>query len=870
MTEPSGRNPSVRRVATAIAAALLLVVLLLGVPWLLLCWGWPAELATINWGSVFLRPDDGRITLGVLSLAGWLAWAMLALTTAGELLHTISRGRIRFRVPGTGWLRPVIALLVTAALSPVLTANAFSSPPDAPAAITAPAKIRPEDSATPPHTARQEPTGWREYEVQPGDELWDIAARELGAGERWRQLVAANPGIDIDHPPPPGTILRLPMTVRVERGDSLWHLAERHLGDPERWPELHEANRDRISDPDEIDTGWVLTLPGADVAAPGAQPRPAQPPVTVEPAPTPAPSPEATPTPPPTPSPAEDPGPVTKAPSADENPDLSGYLGPIGGLLAAGVITGLSLRRRNALHARPLGRRSIPVPPPLERFWTALGRRGTQPRTDGPADLSPTSVLLGWRGEEEVWVTLEESRCLWLSGTQPDVLGMAAGTWTSLLCAQWSSEVDVVAAHPRETWAEAVDDPRLTVLPSTDEALAQLERLCAGRRVALGSDPLTAARSDPDRATGFAPTVFIFCDSLTPQQVVRVTRVLELGRVGVSVMAPVRQRPPAPGNLLELRDARAATLNSDVDFEPQLIPGPARHALVELFASSIAPDSEPAPWWRDDPLPPDENPLPGSSPVKDPPMAAEPHSPTLLLLGEVDLVACDGPRPSRAAGRCLECCAWLLSNPGATPTQMRESLMVAESTRRSNMSRLRGWLGRGPEGEHLPDAYSGHIRLAASVSSDWERFQSLLAGGVNRASDSLLAEALALVRGTPLGSFEFQWSWAEQMRSDMVSMIVDAAAVLADRCTARWEHELADWAISQGVRAAGEVEPLVVRRIRSFAQRGDRAEVDRQVLQLTRSARASGRDLGPDSVRMIQEALQACHQGPRRQRSGVR
>ena len=471
-----------RRVATAIAAALLLVVLLLGVPWLLLCWGWLAELATINWGSVFLRPDDGRITLGVLSLAGWLAWAMLALTTAGELLHTISRGRIRFRVPGTGWLRPVIALLVTAALSPVLTANAFSSPPDAPAAITAPAKIRPEDSATPSHTARQEPTGWREYEVQPGDELWDIAARELGAGERWRQLVAANPGIDIDHPPPPGTILRLPMTVRVERGDSLWHLAERHLGDPERWPELHEANRDRISDPDEIDTGWVLTLPGADVAAPGAQPRPAQPPVTVEPAPTPAPSPEATPTPPPTPSPAEDPGPVTKAPSADENPDLSGYLGPIGGLLAAGVITGLSLRRRHALHARPLGRRSIPVPPLLERFWTALGRRGTQPRTDGPADLSPTSVLLGWRGEEEVWVTLEESRCLWLSGTQPDVLGMAAGTWTSLLCSQWSSEVDVVAAHPRETWAEAVDDPRLTVLPSTDEALAQLERLCAGRR----------------------------------------------------------------------------------------------------------------------------------------------------------------------------------------------------------------------------------------------------------------------------------------------------------------------------------------------------------------------------------------------------
>ena len=854
-----------RRVAKATGATVLLAALLLGVPWVLLCWGRLADLATVDWGNALLRPDDGQIILGVLSVIGWLAWGMLALTTIGELLHAVSRGRIRLHVPGTDWLRPIVALLVAAALSPLLAANASSPLVDTPTAVAAPAEVNPADPTdTVSRTARQEPIAWREYEVQPGDELWDIAARELGAGERWRQLVAANPGIDVDHPPPPGTILRLPMTVTVESGDSLWHLAERHLGDPERWPELHDANRDRITDPDEIDAGWVLTLPGADVTAPGAQP-----PVTGEPAPTPTPSPEATPTPSPVPS-AEDPGPATETSFVNEHPDLSGYLGPIGGLLAAGVIAGLSLRRRSALQTRPLGRRSIPVPSPLEHFWTALGRRGTQTRTDGPAGLSPTSVLLGWRGEEEVWITLEESRCLWLSGPQPEVLGMTASTWTSLLCAQWSSEVDVVAANPRETWAEAVDDPRLVVMPSTDDALTRLEQLCASRRVALGPDSLTAVRSDPDRATGFAPTVFILCDSLTRQQVIRVARALELGRVGVSVMAPARQRPPAPGNHLELRDARAARLDSGEDFEPQLIPGPARHALVELFASSIAPELESASWWCDDPLPPNKTPLPGSGPVKEPPMAAEPHSPTLLLLGEVDLVACDGSRPARAAGRCLECCAWLLSNPGATPTQMRESLLVAESTRRSNMSRLRGWLGRGPEGDHLPDAYSGHIRLAASVSSDWERFQSLLAGGVNRAGETSLAEALALVRGAPLGSFEFQWSWAEQLRSDMVGMIVDAAAVLADRCTARGEHALADWAISQGIRAAGDVEPLVVRRIRSLAQRGDRAGVDRQVLQLTREARASGRDLGPDSVRLIQEALQTCRQGARCERSGVR
>ena len=103
----------------------------------------------------------------------------------------------------------------------------------------------------------------------------------------------------------------------------------------------------------------------------------------------------------------------------------------------------------------------------------------------------------------------------------------------------------------------------------------------------------------------------------------------------------------------------------------------------------------------------------------------------------------------------------------------------------------------------------------------------------------------------------------------MVSMIIDAAAMLADRCMARREHETVGWAISQGIRAAGEVEPLVVRRIRLLAQAGDRAGVDRQVLQLTRAARAAGRDLGQESVLIIQEALQACRSQQRREESMV-
>ena len=55
-----------RRVAKATGAAVLLAVLLLGVPWALLCWGRLADLAAVDWGNALLRPDDGRIILGVL------------------------------------------------------------------------------------------------------------------------------------------------------------------------------------------------------------------------------------------------------------------------------------------------------------------------------------------------------------------------------------------------------------------------------------------------------------------------------------------------------------------------------------------------------------------------------------------------------------------------------------------------------------------------------------------------------------------------------------------------------------------------------------------------------------------------------------
>ena len=166
--------------------------------------------------------------------------------------------------------------------------------------------------------------------------------------------------------------------------------------------------------------------------------------------------------------------------------------------------------------------------------------------------------------------------------------------------------------------------------------------------------------------------------------------------------------------------------------------------------------------------------------------------PTLLLLGPIELTGAAGPPPPRAERSCIEYCAWLLEHPGATATAMANALVVAEGTRRSNVSRLRTWLGSADDGQqYLPDAYSGRLYLDPCVSSDWHRLQLLIAPGVGRVTRDTLVAALTLVRGAPLAdAAPGQWHWAEELRTDMSSTIRDIGVVVADGAVADGDIDL--------------------------------------------------------------------------------
>ncbi len=59
-------------------------------------------------------------------------------------------------------------------------------------------------------------------------------------------------------PPQP----RSDRTYRIMPGDSLSQIAGRLLDSAARWRELYELNRDVLDDPDDLEPGTVIRLPG--------------------------------------------------------------------------------------------------------------------------------------------------------------------------------------------------------------------------------------------------------------------------------------------------------------------------------------------------------------------------------------------------------------------------------------------------------------------------------------------------------------------------------------------------------------------------------------------------------------------------------
>lgn len=114
------------------------------------------------------------------------------------------------------------------------------------------------------------------YTVQKGDSLWNIAQKQLGDGSKWTEIYKLNSDVIGQNPDLifSGTELKMPgldqTTVAdagrytVQPGDNLWDIAQKQLGDGTKWGDLYKANADVIGgNPRLILPGQELSMPGA-------------------------------------------------------------------------------------------------------------------------------------------------------------------------------------------------------------------------------------------------------------------------------------------------------------------------------------------------------------------------------------------------------------------------------------------------------------------------------------------------------------------------------------------------------------------------------------------------------------------------------
>ncbi|MCL2315742.1 MAG: bacterial transcriptional activator domain-containing protein [Actinomycetia bacterium] len=238
-----------------------------------------------------------------------------------------------------------------------------------------------------------------------------------------------------------------------------------------------------------------------------------------------------------------------------------------------------------------------------------------------------------------------------------------------------------------------------------------------------------------------------------------------------------------------------------------------------------------------------------------PPTSPQEH-PRLLLLGPVQLINAHGSTPERAMDSCCEYLAWLTRNPGGSGWTMSRDLIIADGTRRSNLSRLRAWLGRLPDGApYLPDAYGGRFNLDERVDTDWDQVALLLAPNLDDVADAALRSALGLVRGAPLADTPPGcWSWAEDWRLDMTTTLRDAGVALANRALEQLDLDLARWAATRALMACPGDTTVLGLRLRVEYLAGNRAEARRLALSISRQARTLGIAV-PDDLRAILQRL---------------
>lgn len=336
---PTGRG---RRLTALFSAS----AYIFGVPallWRTAHWPLPHRVPSLHDLTMALTPGrrpGAEVVIKAFGVVAWILWAQIGVAVVAEI-RAQRRGRATALGTVPTWARPLVVRLATIVMTLIPTMG-----------------IRPVGATPVPVPAVVATT--------------PVCSNNSLAG-------ASAPAV-ADSPVTPAAAATATTSYRVRPGDNLWDIAAKELGNPRRYHEIFELNRTRLQQDGRrltrsglIRPGWILDLPVAPSGTPEGQPAPIQ-------AATPAPATAD-------PSPSEHRS-ASASPSEEQVEDIAvaiasgaGNIDPTGpgaadddagrpvhqaglSLLVAGsVIAGLGILRRNRRNAR---RRHHRFPPPAD------------------------------------------------------------------------------------------------------------------------------------------------------------------------------------------------------------------------------------------------------------------------------------------------------------------------------------------------------------------------------------------------------------------------------------------------------------------------------------------------------------------------
>ncbi|TDC48306.1 LysM peptidoglycan-binding domain-containing protein [Jiangella ureilytica] len=519
----------------------------------------------------------------------------------------------------------------------------------------------------------------------------------------------------------------------------------------------------------------------------------------------------------------------------------------------------------------------------------------------------PSLVTVGHGPEDgHLLLDLERLGTLAVVGDHDRSREVMAALAVELATSPWADDLQVTLVGTCPELADGLDTGRIRHLPTVGSLLGELTTRARNDRVALaesGAYSLDDARARGVAVAAWTPEIVLLGTPLGPDQEEQLAELVEsLPRVAV---AAVTSGHGAVGQWsLELTDGDpdAAVLQPvGVEVQPQRLDRHQYAQILELLGITSQPAVRP---WVDTSGHPVGEPDPGAVgpgllepldtleadfdrlaapdavddraatddevPEPEPAHHVVPgEGPTVLLLGPVEVEDAEGPVEQSKYRQLTEIAAFIALNPGRGHSALDDAMWpgsrVTQNTRNTAISKLRRWFGRDIHGDdYLPRVDSGY-RFHPGVSTDWDQWRALVGDDPTLAGTPQLVAALELVRGQPFtGVNPRRYGWAEHLKQEMISAIVDAAHELAQRAIRGGDAHLARKASTIGLQVEPGMELLWRDRIRAEHLAGNRAGIDDAIARMTAISADLGDDLEDATVRLIAKLT-----SPAPQRSGI-